>query len=74
MYIIIITNNTQHYKTQTLNTLNAKLNPICHLLELLGDHHILHVSRVGVNYNWVILGDMFRPLNGHPQANLEQCC
>ena len=23
-------------------------------------------------YNWVILGDMFRPLNGHPQANLEQ--
>jgi hypothetical protein len=73
MYIIIITINTQHYKTQTLNTLNAKLNPICHLLELL-DHHILHVSRVGVNYNWVILGDMFRPLNGHPQANLEQCC
>jgi len=27
-----------------------------------------------LNYNWVILGDMFRPLNGHPQANLEQCC
>jgi len=25
-----------------------------------------------LNYNWVILGDMFRPLNGHPQANLEQ--
>jgi len=20
-------------------------------------------------YNWVISGDMFRPLNGHPQAN-----
>jgi len=27
-----------------------------------------------LNYNWVILGDMFRPLNGHSQANLEQCC
>jgi len=27
-----------------------------------------------LNYNWVILGDMFRPLNDHPQANLEQCC
>jgi len=27
-----------------------------------------------LNYNWVILGDMFRPLNGHPQANLEYCC
>ena len=32
-----------------LNPLNAKLNPICHLLALLGDHHILHVSRIGVN-------------------------
>jgi len=57
-----------------LNPLNAKLNPICHLLALLGAHHILHVSRIRVNYNWVILGDIFRPLNGHPQANLEQCC
>jgi len=27
-----------------------------------------------LNYNWVILGDMFQPLNDHPQANLEQCC
>jgi len=25
-----------------------------------------------LNYNWIVLGDMFRPLNGHPQANLEQ--
>jgi len=24
------------------------LNPICHLLALLGDHHILHVSWVTV--------------------------
>jgi hypothetical protein len=31
-----------------LNPLNAKLNPICHLLELLGAHHILHVSRMSV--------------------------
>jgi hypothetical protein len=30
------------------NPLNAKLNPICHLLALLGAHHILHVSRVRV--------------------------
>jgi len=29
------------------NPLNAKLNPICHLLALLGVHHILHVSRIG---------------------------
>jgi len=30
------------------NPLNAKLNLICHLLALLGAHHILHVSRVRV--------------------------
>jgi hypothetical protein len=28
--------------------LSAKLNPICHLLELLGAHHILHISRIRV--------------------------
>jgi len=28
------------------NSLNAELNPICHLLVLLGTHHILHVSRI----------------------------
>jgi len=30
------------------NPLNVKLNPICHLMELLGAHHILHVSRIRV--------------------------
>jgi len=30
------------------NPLNAELNPICHLLALLGTHHILHVSRIRV--------------------------
>jgi hypothetical protein len=33
-----------------IKTLNAKLNPICHLLALLGAHHILHVSRIRVKY------------------------
>jgi len=32
----------------TFNPLNAKVNPICHLLALLGAHHILHVSRIRV--------------------------
>jgi len=32
-----------------ISPLNAELNPICHLLALLGAHHILHVSRVRVN-------------------------
>jgi len=31
-----------------LNPLNVELNPICHLLALLGAHHILHVSRIRV--------------------------
>jgi hypothetical protein len=34
---------------ELFNPLNAKLNPICHLLILLGAHHILHVSRIRVN-------------------------
>jgi hypothetical protein len=32
----------------SLNPLNAELNPICHLLALLGAHRILHVSRIRV--------------------------
>jgi len=31
-----------------INPLNAELNPICHLLALLADHHILHISRIRV--------------------------
>jgi len=31
-----------------INPLYAELNPNCHLLALLGAHHILHVSRVRV--------------------------
>jgi hypothetical protein len=36
-------------KVNGFDPLNAKLNPICHLLALLGAHHILHVSRIRVN-------------------------
>jgi hypothetical protein len=32
-----------------INPLNAKLNSICHLLALLGAHHIHHISRIRVN-------------------------
>ena len=31
-----------------ITPLNAELNPICHLLALLGAHHILHISRIRV--------------------------
>ena len=33
---------------ELINPLNADLNPICHLLALLGAHHILHVNRIMV--------------------------
>jgi len=33
-----------------INPLKAELNPICHLLALLGAHHILHVSRIRVKH------------------------
>jgi len=40
---------TQGDYTRCINPLNAELNPIRHLLALLGAHHILHVSRIRVN-------------------------
>ena len=33
----------------SFNPLNTELNTICHLLALLGAHHILYVSRMRVN-------------------------
>ena len=36
-----------------INPLNAELNPICHLVALLGSHHILHVGRIRVKENFV---------------------
>jgi hypothetical protein len=42
---------------ETLNypfkPLKAELNPICHLLALLGAHRILHVSRIRVNQPFI---------------------
>ena len=37
---------------EAFNPLHAELNPLCHLLTLLGAHHILHVSRIRVNESW----------------------
>jgi hypothetical protein len=41
-------NNNNNSVLLSLNPLNAELNPICHLLALLGAHHIFHVSRIRV--------------------------
>jgi hypothetical protein len=44
----------EHFVTylfsDTINPLNAELNPIRHLLALAGAHHFVHVSRIRVNY------------------------
>jgi hypothetical protein len=37
------------YQLISFQPFNAQLNPICHLLALLGAHPILHVSRIRVN-------------------------
>ena len=39
-----------------INPLNAELNPICHLLALLGAHHIFHVSVLRVKDKRTIYG------------------
>jgi hypothetical protein len=36
-----------------LKPLKAELNPICHLLALLGAHPIFHVSRIRVDIKWL---------------------
>jgi transposase len=40
--------NQISYGQGFIKPLSAELNPICHLLALLGAHHILHVSRIRV--------------------------
>jgi len=37
-----------------INPLKAELNPICHLLALLGAHPILHVSRIRVKQSMTL--------------------
>jgi hypothetical protein len=45
----LLTQITEKGKT-IVNQLNAELNTVCHLLALLGAHHILHVSRIRVKW------------------------
>jgi hypothetical protein len=41
--------HTVAYTRFRINPLNAELNPVCHLLALLGAHHIFHVSGLRIN-------------------------
>jgi hypothetical protein len=56
-----LNNISSHFTTlRSVNPLNAKLNPTCHLLALLGAYHILHVSGLRVNINCQIVSVFFR--------------
>jgi len=49
----------------TFNPLNADLIPICHLLALLGAHHIFHVSRIRVKQLQLWIPENLCQLNFH---------
>jgi len=50
--------------SHNINPLNAELNPICNLLALLA-HHILHVSRITVNWKRISETTYMRNLRLH---------
>jgi len=54
-----------------ITPLNAQLNPICHLLALLGAHHIIHVNRVRVNMNVLFLFVYTTEINVTPTNNVN---
>jgi hypothetical protein len=46
------THQTTTYWPPKYNALNAKLNPVYHLLALLAAHHILHFSRLRIKHSY----------------------
>jgi len=55
-------------KLISFNPLNAKLNPICHLLALLGAHHIFHVSGLRVKREKSFASNISRLIYKEPFA------
>ena len=68
--MICLCNKNQKLRTIYINPLNAQLNPICHLLALLGTHHILHVSRIRVNVLIILSSLCFEHRSVNPQEDL----
>jgi len=52
------------------NPSNAKLIPICHLLALLGGHHVLHVSRIRVKA-WVGGLSLAGNMSSNPSGSMD---
>jgi len=53
------------------NPLNAELNPICHLLALLGPHHIFHVSGLRVNEQRNVIHEQTMKAQGQVEVYLH---
>jgi hypothetical protein len=51
----IVTRGGGGFRVTSFNPLNAELNTICHLLALLGAHHIFHVSELRVKHRVLLL-------------------
>jgi len=51
-----------------INLSNTELNPMCHLLALLGAHRILHVSRVRVKQEAGWASENFSALQGREKS------
>ena len=49
-FFVVSHNTVAAVTLSNINPLNAELNPICHLLALLGAPHILHVSGIRVKF------------------------
>ena len=48
MWITITNKGISENKSDAINPLKTELNPIFHLLALLGAHHILHISIIRI--------------------------
>ena len=59
-------------ESTAINPLNTELNSICHLLASLEAHHILHVSRIGVNHiNHIKITNKMRPCSRVYYSNIS---
>jgi hypothetical protein len=61
--------------TSVLNPLNAELNPICHLLALLGAHHIFYISGLRVKCQILMISHRTLINKGtlHASVHISHC-
>ena len=57
-----------YFINTSLTLLNAELNPIRHLLALVGAHHFVHINRVRVKY--LLLTAVFKHIRQYARRRL----